>query len=122
MTHEMKLHNSPYEMIQNGSKDIEMRLNDPKRQQIQIGDEIIFTNTKTQERLIAEVIKLHKYPNFHELYDKFPKTRLGYLEDEVAIPEDMEAYYLRTDIEKYGVVGIEIVVKKIFQNPSSIDN
>ena len=99
-----------------------MRLNDPKRQQIQIGDEIIFTNTKTQERLIAEVIKLHKYPNFHELYDKFPKTRLGYLEDEVAIPEDMEAYYLKTDIEKYGVVGIEIVVKKIFQNLSSIDN
>ena len=38
MTHEMKLHNSAYEMIKNGSKDIEMRLNDPKRQQIQIGD------------------------------------------------------------------------------------
>lgn len=122
MTHQMKLHDSPYEMIKNGSKDIEMRLNDPKRQQIQIGDEIIFTNTKTQEQLIAEVIKLHKYPNFHELYARFLKTRLGYLEDEVAIPEDMEAYYLRTDIEKYGVVGIEIVVKKIFQNLSSIDN
>ena len=45
MTHQMKLHDSPYEMIKNGSKDIEMRLNDPKRQQIQIGDEIIFTNT-----------------------------------------------------------------------------
>ena len=122
MTHQMKLHDSPYEMIKNGSKDIEMRLNDPKRQQIQAGDEIIFTNTKTQEQLIAEVIKLHKYSNCNELYAKFPKTRLGYLEDEVAIPEDMEAYYLRTDIEKYGVVGIEIVVKKIFQNLSSMDN
>lgn len=36
--HRMKLKASPFSEIQNGSKTIELRLNDEKRQQVQVGD------------------------------------------------------------------------------------
>lgn len=35
--HEMRLHNEPFELIRNGSKTIEMRLYDEKRQLIKVG-------------------------------------------------------------------------------------
>lgn len=41
--HHMKLKRSPFEKIKNGSKSIELRLNDEKRQKVQIGDFIEFS-------------------------------------------------------------------------------
>ncbi len=38
------------------------------------------------------------------------KISIGYTEDETANPDDMLSYYTKEDIEKYGVVGIEISV------------
>ena len=40
MRHEMRLHDVPFKKIQAGTKTIEMRLYDEKRQMIQVGDEI----------------------------------------------------------------------------------
>ena len=42
MLHKMKLNESPFERIKNGTKTIEFRLYDEKRQKINIGDTIIF--------------------------------------------------------------------------------
>ena len=49
MTHRMNLYNDSFNMIKNGYKTIEMRLNDEKRQTIKIGDTIEFINTQTNE-------------------------------------------------------------------------
>lgn len=106
----MKLNNEPYNLIYYGKKDIEMRLYDEKRQLINVGDIITFTNNDTMESFDAKVVFLHRCKSFDELYDKFDKLRLGYNEDEIAKPEDMEQYYSNEEIDKYGVVGIEIVV------------
>lgn len=38
MKHEMKLNNGPFERIKNGTKTIELRLNDEKRQLLKIKD------------------------------------------------------------------------------------
>lgn len=111
MKHNMNLNNEPYNSICYGKKDIEMRLYDEKRRLINIGDIITFTNRDTLDTFDVEVINLHKYNSFKELYDNFDKTRLGYEEHETAKPEDMEKYYPKEEIEEYGVVGIEI--KKI---------
>lgn len=111
MRHNMKLRQVPYNSIYNGNKDIEMRLNDEKRQLITTEDIITFTNIDTKERFDAKVIALHKYKDFDELYKRFDKVRLGYDEKETANPKDMEEYYTKEEIAKYGVVGIEI--KKI---------
>lgn len=43
MLHQMKLKSEPFYKIKSGSKIIELRLNDVKRQQVQVGDFIEFT-------------------------------------------------------------------------------
>ena len=108
MLHKMKLQSSPFELIAQGKKDIEMRLFDEKRQKIKAGDNIEFENAKTGERLLVEVVGLHIFDSFDMLYSAFNKKRLGYTEKESAKPEDMEKYYPVCEISKYGVVGIEI--------------
>ena len=108
MIHEMRLHNSPFKLIKNGSKTIELRLNDEKRKLIKVGDIIRFSNRVTLEELDAEVINLYSYPSFEELYKHFDKVSMGYDVNEVANPNDMEQYYTKENQEKYGVIAIEI--------------
>ena len=106
----MRLHNSPFKLIKSGTKTIEMRLNDEKRQLIKVGDSIKFINRVTEEEMVTLVKSLHYYDSFDELYKYFDKVSIGYAEDEEANPDDMSQYYSKEDILKYGVVGIEIEV------------
>lgn len=110
--HKMKLQNNPFNSILFGSKDIEMRLYDEKRQLINKGDIIEFINMDTGNTFRVEVMDLHRFNTFKELYDNFDKERLGYKSDEIANYQDMEKYYSKEEIDKYGVVGIEIKVIK----------
>ena len=111
MTWAMNLHSEPFDSIKNGHKDIEMRLFDDRRKGIKIGDTIVFTNNVTQEKLYVEVVNLYRFDNFEELYQHFDKTRLGYSETGIANPKDMEKYYSKDNILRYGVLGIEIKLK-----------
>ena len=110
MLHEMKLHSSPFEMINNGEKTIELRLFDEKRQKINEGDVIIFTNTSNGEKIKASVKKLHRFDSFEELYQALPLLQCGYTAENVGVarPSDMEQYYSAEKQQKYGVVGIEL--------------
>lgn len=108
MKHQMNLHDEPFKLIQNGSKTVELRLNDEKRQLLNIDDIIEFTNRATQEKMETKITKLSYYDSFKELYKHYDKVSMGYKEDEEALPEDMEIYYSKEDIEFYGVVAIEI--------------
>ena len=108
MKHEMKLNNGPFKNIKNGTKTIELRLNDEKRQLLKIKDLIEFTNRETLEQLLVEIENLYHYPSFEELYKHFDKVAMGYKEDEEANPKDMEEHYSKEEQEKYGVLGIEI--------------
>ena len=111
MEFKMHLREKPFYMIKSGKKDIEMRLYDEKRQKIKVGDTIEFSNEETGQTIEAEVTNLHVCENFNKLYSQFEKTRLGYMENENASPEDMSQYYSKPEIDKYGVVGIEIKIK-----------
>lgn len=111
MIHKMKLYQSPFEKVKNGTKSIEIRLNDEKRQLLNVGDIISFTNTSTGEVVDTEIIALHKFKNFEQLYNSFDKEILGYLKDEKSSPEDMLEYYSKENIEKYGALGIEVKLK-----------
>ncbi len=108
MKYNIKLNNEPFNLIKNGTKTVELRLNDEKRKLLNIGDEIEFTNRDTNEKLSVDIINLYKYPSFKELYKHFNKIELGYAEDEPAESKDMEAYYSKEEQDKYGVLGIEI--------------
>ena len=89
----MNLNNRPFKSIKEGTKTIELRLNDEKRSLLKVGDEIEFTNRDTNEKLSVDIINLYKYPSFKELYKQFNKIEMGYAEDEPAESKDMEAYY-----------------------------
>lgn len=126
MKHKMKLLNKPFELIKNGSKTIELRLNDEKRQLVKVNDVILFENTTTKEIIKTIVIGLHKYNSFEELYRYFDKILLGYKEDEAMNPSDMELYYSKEEQDKYGVLGIEIELlngdkKEIINNYDNLD-
>lgn len=109
--HSMNLQDLPFKLIEEGSKTIELRLYDEKRRKIQVGDIIEFNNDNADYIINTKVINLHVFSNFKELYDNFDKISIGYREDEEKNPSDMEQYYSKEKIKKYGVVGIEI--KKI---------
>lgn len=113
MKHYMKLDPSPFEMIKSGKKTIELRLFDEKRQKINPCDIIEFTNTQTGEVITAEVVGLHRFDSFKKLYGSLPLTKCGYTNDDVdnAHYTDMNAYYSDEEQEKYGVLGIELILK-----------
>ena len=108
--HNMKLHRSPFEMIKNGEKTIELRLLDEKRQKIKVGDKIIFTDVATGETVTKRVVELHIFGSFEELYESLPLLKCGYTAEDIgdAKPSDMEEYYSAEEQRKYGVVGIEL--------------
>lgn len=123
MTHYMTLVDFAFKAIKNKTKTIEMRLNDEKRKNIKRFDEIEFTHLQTQEKIYVWVKKLHYFTSFDELYKHFDKISLGYKEDEVANPTDMEQFYSKENINKYGVVGIEIeLIEKGKSQIERIDN
>ena len=111
MEFKMHLREKPFFMIKSGQQNIEMRLYDEKRQQIKAGDTIEFSNVETGQIVDTEVVDIHKYNSFEELYSNFDKTRLGYYENEDAKPSDMSQFYSNEEIQKFGVVGIEIKLK-----------
>lgn len=109
MLHHMKLRQSPFEKIKSGSKTIELRLNDEKRQKVQVSDFIEFSCLDHPEHKIqTRVIALHRFDSFAELYAALPKEKLGYAPSEIPDPSHMDEYYPREKQEQYGVLGIEL--------------
>ncbi len=108
--HTMNLNNKPFNSIKNGTKKIELRLYDEKRQALKENDFIEFNNRETSEKILTKIEKIYKYPSFKELYKNIDKKLLGYLDDEIASYKDMELYYSQEEQQKYGVVGIQIKV------------
>lgn len=116
MKHDMKLNNWPFEQIKNGTKTLELRLNDEKRQLLKIKDLIEFTSRTNNEKMLVEIEDLYHYPSFKELYKHFDNVSMGYDRDDIANSKDMEEYYSPEEQSKYGVLGIKIkksIVKKI---------
>ncbi len=106
MFHEMRLKPDPFDRIVAGTKKIEFRLWDKKRQLINQGDQIIFTNTDTGKNISTCVVGLHKASSYVQLKELLIKKNL--IEEKDFEPLAMLKYYSREDEKKYGVVGIEI--------------
>lgn len=109
-THQLKLATEPFNAIISGDKTIESRLYDAKRQKIQIGDRIIFTNRDNSEQTVtAEVVGLLRYATFRDLFShnnprKFGGDNVEWLENQIS------EFYSIKDQKIYGVIGIEFKV------------
>ena len=110
MTHYMNLCSEPFNSIKDKEKIYELRLLDPKRQKVKVGDTITFANLDNKETLSVKVVGLHKFSSFEELYNNLPLDKCGYNKSNIskANPKDMEKYYSKEKQSQYGVVGIEI--------------
>lgn len=106
----MHLNHEPFMSIKDGTKTIEVRLNDVKRSQLQIGDEIIFTDLLTHEKLTTNVIKLETFSTFKELFEKYSGKVIGSSEKKTIIELDNEntKIYSRYQERKYGALAIKI--------------
>ena len=112
-TFELRLNKKPFESIKKGEKTVEMRLYDEKRQQINIGDYIVFKLRDNEEEQLKTVVQdVDVFLNFEQLYKNYDKISLGYLENEDASFKDMEEYYSLEEQAKYGVVAITVELVK----------
>lgn len=110
MQHELKLQPQFFDFIQKGTKRIELRLNDEKRQQIKIGDTITFRKLPDlQTTLTAEVVGLLRYASFADLMADFD---IAVLADKnmtkAALMDALSQFYTPAAQAQYGVVGIRI--------------
>lgn len=107
----MRLQPKYFVAIQTGVKDIELRLNDEKRQQLQLGDIITFFKLPDQkETVVAEIVGLLRYPTFADLAEDFAPERMGDT-DKTSIVQGMHKYYSPEDQARFGVVGIKLKLR-----------
>ena len=105
--HQLQLTTTPFNAIVSGTKTIESRLFDEKRQKIQLGDEVTFTNREnTDQTVTVRVVGLLRYQTFHDLFihnnpAKFGGESVEWLEKQIG-----EFYSLSDQLEN-GVIGIE---------------
>ena len=107
MLHKMKLNESPFERIKNGTKTIEFRLFDEKRQLVKVGDKIEFSKLPDlNEKILVDVLELYQERTFKELFDKLGDN------EEIAKKnaESMYTIYSPEEEAKYGVLGIKIKI------------
>lgn len=111
----MKFHldSDVFDIVKNGNKNVEVRINDEKRRKLKIGDELIFLKRPLEdEKINAKVISLDYYDNFNKLVENYEMKRL-YLETytKEKFLKELERFYTKEEQNKFGVVaiGFEII-------------
>ena len=110
MTHELKLQPEYYNFILNGTKRIEIRLYDEKRQKIKVGDTIKFLKEpELKESFEVKVVELLRYDSFEDLFKDYD---ISVLADKSMTKEELlkalETFYTKEKQQEYGVLGIRI--------------
>ncbi len=110
MEHILKLQPKYFDYIQNGTKRIELRLYDEKRQKIQIGDSIIFKKEPDLDvSMKVKVVGLIRYDTFDKLIQDFD---IKLLADSSMSKEELlnalQEFYTQDMQKQYGVIGIRI--------------
>lgn len=109
--HRMELLDQPFERIADRSKTVEMRLYDEKRQQIQVGDTILFSHRENQRTLSARVLGVCVYPDFDALTDDFSPIQLGFGDrSREEIADFMKGLYGAEKCGRYRAAAIRIAL------------
>ncbi len=67
--HKIKLNKQPFDAVRAGYKTIELRLNDEKRQTLNVGEWIEFSQIDNLcNKVTVEIVALHHFDSFKELY------------------------------------------------------
>ncbi|MBU0438309.1 ASCH domain-containing protein [Staphylococcus succinus] len=112
MDHNMKLYDKPFQLIKNGSKTIEVRLNDKKRQEVQAGDFIVFENIEKNQSIKVEVLKVIQYISFQALLKAYSNKEIG-MDEKMQLSQKLAQIYQiysQTDELNYGALALKIRV------------
>ena len=103
------LHPDVFELVIQGEKDVEVRVNDEKRRKLKVGDTLLFLKRPDdQESIKALVKKLVTFSSFQEVIDAYPMKRI-YLEGTTKEEyiELMKKFYSDEEVLENGIVAIE---------------
>ena len=104
----MNLQPKYFDFIKGGTKRIELRLYDEKRQSIQLGDIIEFAKSD-DEKFKAEVVGLLRYNSFADLFEDFDISILADSSmTKQELLEVLEEFYSEEKQAEFGVIGIRI--------------
>ncbi len=109
---EFRVSMAHFEMIRKGERCVEIRLNDEKRQALQVGDHLTFCCLGTNKTIETLVTRISHYKSFEEMVLYEPKRDIGY--PFKTFPEIISIFQEFHSIEEenlYGVVAIRF--KKI---------
>ena len=111
--HNMKLFPEQFEKIKAGTKQIEIRCNDAKRQKIRPGDTItLVKQSEDGETMVVYVTGMYPAPSFRELFEQFDPAVFGCAGQ--SVDEMLNGIYKIFDKrkeKKYGAVGIGVSLK-----------
>ena len=103
----MKLNKNPFERMKNGTKTVEFRLFDEKRQKIKVGDKIEFSKLPDlQEKLLVDVVELYREDTFEDLFRKLYPNEEEIKRKTIAMYE----IYPKEKEQQYGILGIRIKI------------
>ena len=110
MFHKMKLYADYFELVKSNEKKYEIRLNDDKRKNVQVGDIIKFSNfSLPKEAIFVEVKSIQYYFSFANLFNHVPMKLIGLPDRSIdeAISK-IYSIYSKEDERKFGVILMEI--------------
>lgn len=104
----MKLQSKYYDFILKGTKRIEIRLFDEKRQKIKLGDTIKFLKKPLlNESFKVKVVELLRYDSFEDMINDFDISTLANKSmTKEELISTLESFYSREKQKQYGVLGI----------------
>lgn len=109
----MKLNEIPFEQIKNKSKIWEVRLNDEKRQRVQVGDSILFRKLPDLfDGIVCRVVDKKIFNSFSEMASILSLKSLGF-EGDCNAKKCEEFYHTLYSVEnenKYGVVAFKLEI------------
>lgn len=107
-----------FDYFLNGTKRIEMRLNNEKRKYMNVGDKIrFFKLPDCKEYFDTKIVELIKCKTFGDLIDKYD---IKYFADKDSSLEDLvktlRRQYTIDEEKRYGVIGIRVELLSGLQN------
>lgn len=124
MEHIMKLNENAFERIKSGKKKREYRINDAKRQQIRVGDIIVFQKLpELKENIKVKVINIDQYVDLEDAITKHFEE--DFRERHSSIEETINSfyekgYYTEEEVKENGVVVFEIKKQRLLHYNATV--
>ena len=95
-----------FDLLETGSKSVEFRLNDAKRQCIKVGDKVRFVCQNDRSRFVVLTVSgILVSSAFETLITKIDHNLLGGISPQQQLKE-LEEIYDSASVQKYGVIAL----------------